>query len=126
MLLVFTRTMAGHERTADDEKPRPTRPVTLSEFLRENQSDIIGDWTQRMRSISPARELSDAAIVDHLPAILTRIAQLVQPQQTAIPASLARLPEDNAVDRLGRGFDLDQMVPEYGFLPGSILDLWES
>ncbi len=126
MLLCFTRTMAGHERTADDEKPRPTLPVTLSEFLRDNQSDIIGDWTQRMRSISPARELSDAAIVDHLPAILTRISELVGPQQAATTASLGPWPEVHAVDRLGRGFDLDEMVTEYGLLRRSILDLWES
>src|SRR3954467_10370780 len=106
--------MAGHERTADDEKPRPTLPVTLSDFLQDNQRDIIGDWTQRIRSISPARELSDAAIVDHLPAILTRISELVRSQQTAVPVSLGRSPEDHAVDRLARGFDLDQMATEYG------------
>jgi len=98
-------------------------PVTLSEFLREHESDIIGDWTQCMRSISPARELSEAAIVDHLPAILTRISELVRPQQGAIPASLGPLPEVHAVDRLGRGFDLDEIVTEYGFLRRSILDL---
>src|SRR5437868_14892054 len=100
--------MAGHQRTADDEKPRPTLPVTLSEFLRDNQSDIIGDWTQRMRSISPARALSAAAIVDHLPAILTRISELVGPHQAATSASLVPLPELHPADPLGRGLDLDE------------------
>jgi PAS domain-containing protein len=118
--------MSAQGDESNAEKSHPTLRVTLSGFLRDNQTDIIGNWTQRMRSISPARELSDAAIVDHLPAILTRISQLVQPHQTATPASLGRLPEDHAVDRLGRGFDLDQMVTEYGLLRGSILDLWES
>ena len=98
----------------------------LCDFLRERQDDVIGDWTRRMRSLSPARDLSDPAIRDHLPQILMRIADIVESAQTGASVSLENLPKDHAVDRLGRGFDLDQIVTEYSLLRRSILDLWES
>lgn len=40
--------------------------------------------------------------------------------------SLGRFPKDHAIDRLGRGFDLDQVVAEYSVLRLCILDLWQS
>ena len=54
---------AGHE-------PAPSR---LDDFIRARRDDIISDWMQRMRELSPVRDLSRAAIVNHLPQILERI-----------------------------------------------------
>src|SRR5438093_12876571 len=65
----------------------------LSDFLRRRQDEIIADWAQRMRTLSPARELSQAAIVDHLPRILTRIADIVESAHTGSSISLGDLPE---------------------------------
>ncbi len=79
-----------------------------------------------MRTLSPARDLSEAAIVDHLPRILARIAGIVESVRTGETVSLGNLAQEHAVDRLGRGFDLDQVVTEYSLLRRSILDLWES
>src|SRR4051812_36267877 len=50
---------------------RPT--PQLSEFLRRYQQDIISDWLPRMRTVPPARNLSESALIDPPPAILTRI-----------------------------------------------------
>jgi signal transduction histidine kinase len=98
----------------------------LCDFLRNRQEEIIVDWTQRMRTLSPARHLSVSAIVDHLPRILARVATFVESLYAGAQISLGDLPKQHAVDRLGRGFDLDQIVTEYGLLRRSILDLWES
>ena len=98
----------------------------LCDFLRGSQDEIIADWMERMRVLSPARDLSDAAIIDHLPRILTRIADIVESVHTGTAVSLGNLAKDHAVDRRGRGFDLDQIVTEYSLLRRSILDLWES
>jgi hypothetical protein len=38
---------------------------------------------------------------------------------------LGGLPEDNAVDRLRRGFDLDQILSEYALVRQSIFAVWE-
>ena len=109
-------------RTVGLEPPH----LALWKFLRARQDQIVVDWAQRMRSLSPAHDLSDAAIVDHLPQIVGRIADLIESMHTGETVSLGDLPKDHAVDRLGRGFDLDQIVTEYGFLRRSVLDLWES
>ena len=103
---------------------RETHSSGLGDFLRNNQNEIIADWTTRMRALAPACELSDAAIVDHLPWILTRIADFVASVHTGTTVSLGTLPKDHAIDRLARGFALDQIVTEYGLLRRSILDLW--
>lgn len=106
---------------ADSEAAHPR----LQDFLRSRQDEIIRDWADRVRALSPARELSVAAIVDHLPLILTRIADLVESAHNGQMVSLGDLPRSHAVDRLGRGFDLDQIVTEYRLLRTSILNLWE-
>jgi signal transduction histidine kinase/putative methionine-R-sulfoxide reductase with GAF domain len=109
-------------RTAGLEPPH----LALWKFLRARQDQIVVDWAQHMRSLSPAHDLSDSAIVDHLPQIVGRIADLIESMHTGKTVSLGDLPKDHAVDRLGRGFDLDQIVTEYGFLRRAVLDLWES
>jgi len=76
--------------------------------------------------MSPARDLSDSAIVDHLPRILALIADFVEAGRADTPVSLGSLPKAHAVDRLARGFDLDNIVTEYGLLRRTILDQWES
>src|SRR5436190_23896818 len=90
-------------RTAGLEPPH----LALWKFLRARQNQIVVDWAQRMRSLSPAHDLSDAAIVDHLPQIVGRIADLIESMHTGKTVSPGDLPKDRAVDRLGRGFDLD-------------------
>lgn len=98
----------------------------LWQFLRSRRDEILADWTQRIRALSPARDLSHAAIVDHLPTILERIADIVESMHTGTSVSLGNLPTQHAIDRLGRGFDLDQIVTEYSLLRRAILDLWAS
>ena len=98
----------------------------LCDFLRGRRDAIITSWTQRVRSLSPAHELSESALADHLPAILSLIADYVESVRTGRSVSFEKLAKAHAVDRLGRGFDFDLIVREYGFLRGAILDLWES
>ena len=102
------------------------RRARLCDFLRDREPEIVSDWTQRMRTMSPARDLSDSAIVDHLPRILALIADFVEAGRADTPVSLGSLPKAHAVDRLARGFDLDNIVTEYGLLRRTILDQWES
>lgn len=102
----------------------PSSVRRLSDFIRARRDDIVEDWAARVRSLSPARELSHTAIVDHLPLILARVADMVEAAQTGVPMSLGDLPQRHALDRLGRGFDFDQIVIEFNLLRRAILDLW--
>src|SRR5262252_21625 len=98
----------------------------LRDLLRSRRDEIIANWTQRVRTMSPAHELSERAIVDHLPKILDLIADYVEAVDSGRSVSLDQLAKAHAVDRLGRGFDFDLIVNEYAFLRSAILDLWES
>jgi signal transduction histidine kinase len=100
-------------------------PSQLRDFLRHRQSEIIATWTQRMHVRFPEKALSDSAIVDHLPKILGRIAEIVAAMPTGREVSVESLPRAHAIDRLARGFDLDQVVSEYGLLRRTILDIWQ-
>jgi len=103
----------------------PISPVHgLSDFIRVHREDIVADWASRVKSLSPAREMSRSAIVDHVPVILARVADMVEAAQTGDAVSLGDLPKRHALDRLGRGFDFDQIVVEFNLLRGAILDLW--
>ena len=110
--------------SADAFQPRLV--PRLSDFLRLNQSEIIAEWSSQVRSLPPARELSERAIVDHLPGILARIADMVEAVHTGGEVSLEETPKQHATDRLQRGFDLDEIVMEYGLLRRTILDVWEA
>src|SRR5262245_14354782 len=98
----------------------------LGDFLRSRQDAIIRTWTQSVRAFSPAHELSESMITDHLPAILGLIAEYVDFVHMGRSVSFEKLAKAHAVDRLGRGFDFDLIVKEYGLLRRTILDLWES
>ena len=98
----------------------------LCDFLRSRQDEIISTWIERVRSLSPARELPDSAIINHLPKLLGLIADYVEFAQTGRSVSFEKLAKAHAVDRLGRGFDFDLIVNEYAFLRRAILNLWKS
>lgn len=105
---------------------RARAPATgLCAFLRENQDAIVARWVEQARGLQPARTLPDLAILDHLPVILMRIADLVDAVHTGERASLGDTPEVHAHDRLVRGFDLEHVVAEYALLRRVIFDTWE-
>lgn len=109
-----------------DEGVPQREPGRLCDFLRSRLDQIISTWTDRVRALSPAHELSDSAIIDHLPQLLGLIADYVESVHTGQSVSFERLAKAHAVDRLGRGFDFDLIVKEYALLRRTILDLWES
>jgi len=96
----------------------------LCDLLRSRQQDIIDDWVQRVRSVSPAHDLPAPTLIDHLPRILTRMAAMMEHEPGATPVDLATMPESHAIDRLGRGFDLNDVVHEYALVRQCILDRW--
>jgi hypothetical protein len=97
----------------------------LCDFIRANLDTVIAEWTTRVRSLSPAKELSRPVLVDHLPQILARIADMIETVHTGGQASLADSPKQHALDRLAVGFDLEAVVSEYSLLRQCILMLWE-
>ncbi len=103
----------------------PAPHVRLCDFLTSHQGEIIAMWTARIRHMSPAREVSALSLVDHLPDILRRLADILRAVETGKSATLAGAPQAHAVDRLARGFDLSEVVDEYAILRWCIVDAWQ-
>lgn len=108
------------QTTSTDTQSTPR----LSEFLRARHQEIVEAWLQDVRSVSPAHDLPAPALIDHLPAILARVATVMERGPEGSPADLETMPESHAIDRLGRGFDLKDVVGEYSLLRRCILELW--
>src|SRR5688572_5108115 len=100
--------------------------VRLHDLIRKSQDALVAEWTARIRMLSPARELSRPVLVDHLPQILARLADVVEGVDTRAQLPLTEAPKRHALDRLDLGFDLEQVISEYSLLRQCILARWES
>ncbi|WP_073559195.1 ATP-binding protein [Archangium sp. Cb G35] len=96
----------------------------LGSFIRENRTNLLQEWERTVRRLPYARELSRPRLLDHLPDLLDRIAQVVETVRTGGDESLEGLPEVHALERLDSGFDLDEVAGEYALLRGCILQLY--
>ncbi|WP_375767354.1 PAS domain-containing protein [Archangium gephyra] len=98
--------------------------LELGTFIRENRNRLLQEWEGAVRQLPFARELSRPRLLDHLPDLLDRIAQVVETVRTGGHESLEDLPEVHALERLDSGFDLDEVAGEYALLRGCILQLY--
>lgn len=108
-------------RDADNEKPC----TRLHKFLLARCDDIVAAWMKGARELSPARLMSSRALSDHVPQILERIAGLIEARLAGQPASLGDGPKAHAIERLARGYSLEEVIKEYTLLRHCVLDLWE-
>lgn len=106
--------------------PDERRPLRLSEFVRTNHDRIIREWAEAIRQLRVAEELSRPALLDHVPDLVTCLADSMQEVADGHPArSLENLPDEHAMARLDSGFELKDVVGEYLILRSTIQRLWE-
>ena len=108
-------------KNPDDDGDRARR---LREVLAAHQENILRDWTASIREQRIGQGLSDTAIRDHLPLILSQITRLLDPNFRAEWARMSALGEAHAVDRLALGFNLDEVIVEYSTLRSVIVATW--
>jgi PAS domain S-box-containing protein len=98
----------------------------LSRFIHEHRGEILAAWEKQIRAMPTARDLDRPALIDHLPQLLDRIAQMADELAAGGHPQLPRdVAEVHAIERLGEGFDLGQVVFEYSVLRDTILRLRE-
>ncbi|MFL5347632.1 MAG: ATP-binding protein [Hyalangium sp.] len=97
----------------------------LAEFLRSHRDAILEHWEAEVRQLPVAQSLPRTVLRDHLPQLLDRIAELTaQPLTAEVASGLGSVPDVHALERLGEGFDLRQVVMEYQLLRRCVLRLW--
>jgi len=113
--------------------------MRLADFILSNVEPILADWEIFARSIGAGEHLGQLALRDHAGQILQATARDMKSPQTAAARAkkskgLDHPQEDDAldgasklhaVDRLGLGFDLLEVMSEYRALRASVLRLWQ-
>jgi len=102
-----------------------TVPILLAEFLLQQREAIMSAWEVEVRRIPAAQALPRLALRDGLPRLLEIVAALMQRHgPVGVERGLGDIPDRHAIERLGEGFDLRQVVTEYRLLRSCVLRLW--
>jgi PAS domain S-box-containing protein len=104
--------------------PSEPLPRRLGDFLRERHDEIVARWETSIRRLRPARLLPRPALLDHMPDFLREIADYVS-QARDVPGTHPPrdFPNIHAIERLDLGYDLSEVVLEYGVLRNCIAEL---
>src|SRR3954452_12258905 len=102
--------------------PTSTRFDSLFALLKEQRSHLIHSWSQKIRGIVADASLPRAELLDHIPAFVDELTQALYPDAVPLPPTSANAAE-HGEQRLGLGFDVTEVVREYGALHACILDL---
>lgn len=89
-------------------------------LLKREKNQLISDWQTKIRRLPNAKELAAPIRIDHIPAL---IDELIDTLEQSVVCDVLRTPEKHGRQRLRVGFDLAEVVSEYGILRGCILDL---
>jgi signal transduction histidine kinase len=113
--------------------------MRLSDFILSNLEPILAEWEEFARGLAPGSAMSVIALRDHAESILRVTARDMISAQTPKQQSekskglggagtesgpLDAASERHAIDRLGSGFNLIEVVSEYRALRASVLHLW--
>lgn len=113
--------------------------MRLADFILSNVEPILGEWEIFARSIGAGEHLDSVALRDHGDQILRATARDMTSTQTAVERArksrgvghqgqasdaLDGASDMHAIDRLGLGFDLIEVMSEYRALRASVLRLW--
>jgi signal transduction histidine kinase len=95
--------------------------TSLGRFLREQRQPLLDRWSKRVEELLDDPQLTKAELRDHMPELMKGLASVVSPEET---------PEDAVTEpgvkhgqqRFRVGFDLREVVTEYGLLLDVILE----
>jgi signal transduction histidine kinase len=107
-----------------DDQPHASKPFWLAEFIRQHKPRILTDWIDAVRTLPIAHELAHPVLLDHLPELLERIAEMAE-ADGGRPSMPTEASSAHALVRLEEGYDLGEVVTEYAVLRETILRHWE-
>ena len=94
----------------------------LSAVLQERRSHLITSWGDRITGAIAAAMLPRAELLDHIPAFVDELIRALHPAAVPLPPMTANA-EEHGEQRFGLGFDVAEVVREYGMLHECILQI---
>jgi len=95
---------------------------TLYGVLTERRGDLIRRWSDSLRGGVVAVPLPRTELLDHIPAFIDEIIRALYPETVPLPPMSAHA-QEHGEQRLGLGFDVAEVVREYGALHECILQI---
>jgi signal transduction histidine kinase len=101
----------------------PNLTVTLHELLKSQREELIKRWGQRITgSGDQSQQLAPGELLDRMPFFVDEIIAALYPEALPLPPTHGNATEHGA-QRLGLGFNVGEVVREYGMLQDCILEL---
>ena len=95
---------------------------SLAAVLQEHRSHLITYWGDRITGAIAGAMLPRAELLDHIPAFVDELIRALHPEAMSLPPMSANA-EEHGEQRLGLGFDVAEVVREYGLLHECILQI---
>ncbi len=95
----------------------------LSELIDEHRDELIWAWQHEVALLPGAEELDGPTIIDHIPQLLTELSENLKSDRSE--DNLILSPSEHGVQRWRAGFDITEVVAEYGILRNCLYRLAE-
>jgi signal transduction histidine kinase len=99
-------------------------PATLFALLKEKRQALLDCWGQKVRASITGASLPRSELLDHMPAFVVELVAALNPD-AAPQLTASDHAEEHGAQRLRLGFDVGEVVREYGLMHECILDLAE-
>ncbi len=96
----------------------------LAALLMRERDSLLAQWRSRVRGLASAKSLDTPTLNDHIPTLLGELAAALS-SRSADPVGdgIEASPPAHGVQRLEAGFDIEEVVAEYGILRACINEL---
>ena len=109
----------GHPTGSLDDDRRP--PTTgLSEALKSVRDALVARWSEKVKAEVAAAPLPAVELTDHMPAFVDELIEAAGAPSQALPSAPAA---QHGSQRLRLGFNVGEVVREYGLLQACIFEL---
>ena len=86
----------------------------LGELIESHENELLSDWHREVALLPGAARLDGPTITNHIPQLLTELSENLKSDRSE--ASLIQSPAEHGVQRWRVGFDITEVVAEYGIL----------
>lgn len=91
-----------------------TSLADLSELIDEHRDELVLAWRREVALLPGAEQLDTPTIIDHIPQLLTELSENLKSDRSE--DNLILSPSEHGVQRWRAGFDITEVVVEYGIL----------
>jgi two-component system, OmpR family, phosphate regulon sensor histidine kinase PhoR len=86
----------------------------LGELIQSHEKELLSDWQCEVALLPGAEKLNGPTITDHIPQLLTELSENLKSDPSS--PSFIQSPAEHGVQRWRVGFDITEVVAEYGIL----------